>query len=367
MLKFYLSDSSDEHRLRSLMRQTPMKGAYEVVFECEPNYFSALQVQGDSADTIAMKDTLTGELAGMGTRAVRRCYVNGRPQLVGYLSGLRCKPNYRSGFGLIRGYRLLKQVHDGQDVKLYLSTIIEDNLNVRSVLEAGRCRMPAYHDIGRFCTFTASLTQRIKCRSKKGVVIRHAEPEDIPELVRFLNREGSRRQFYPQYVEEDFHFEKGVLFGLNLRDIFLAAGTEGLLGIAAAWDQRGFRQIKIKSYRPVIGAFRPMINAGLSLYGYPTLPKPDTAMDSFSLGLICIKDDDRDIFASLLNAIAERYENSFSCMTAGLHQCDPLSDVLRRYKSIPYYSRVYVVCWGDGEADFSRLDTRVPYLELGAL
>jgi len=53
---------------------------------------------------------------------------------------------------------------------------------------------------------------------------------------------------------------------------------------------------------------------------------------------------------------------------AGLHERDPLLPVLRQYRHFPYASRLYVVCWEDGEEDFGNLDDwRVPYLELGAL
>ena len=46
---------------------------------------------------------------------------------------------------------------------------------------------------------------------------------------------------------------------------------------------------------------------------------------------------------------------------------DHLLDILKEYKGISYSSRVYIVCWEDGEKYHAQLDDRIPYLELGAL
>jgi hypothetical protein len=51
----------------------------------------------------------------------------------------------------------------------------------------------------------------------------------------------------------------------------------------------------------------------------------------------------------------------------GCHERDPLLPALRRYRHFSYFSRLYVVCWPDGENDFRKLNGRVPYVELGSL
>ena len=117
----------------------------------------------------------------------------------------------------------------------------------------------------------------------------------------------------------------------------------------------------------MIQRFRPLINVGLSLVGYPALPKQHTVLNYFNLGLVCIKDNDVEIFASLLYVIMAKYKDKYSFMMAGLHERDSLLSILQRFKGIPYSSRLYVVCWEDGEDEYDMLDDRIPYLELGAL
>ena len=72
-------------------------------------------------------------------------------------------------------------------------------------------------------------------------------------------------------------------------------------------------------------------------------------------------------FSLLINTIISERKNKYSFMMAGFHENDPLLDILRQYKGISYSSRVYIVCWEDGEKDRTQLDSRIPYLEIGSL
>ncbi len=51
----------------------------------------------------------------------------------------------------------------------------------------------------------------------------------------------------------------------------------------------------------------------------------------------------------------------------GLHEQDPLADILNRQRGTDYTTNLYHVCWKDGEDARSTLDARPPYLELGSL
>jgi hypothetical protein len=344
-----------------------MRGSVEIAFTKEPDFFRAEQVHGRFTETYIIHHTQDGILAGMGTRAIKPAYLNGKKDNVGYLCNLRILPEYQKGLVLARGYTFLKQRHSDNRARLYLTTIIEDNIHARSTLESGRSSLPGYYDIGRFCTFALSLKQsRIKSKNTS-LNIRRSTHKDIQQIIDFLRVEGPRKQFFPEYSQGDFETKDGILLGLGLDDIYLAFIGDQLVGVTAAWDQTEYRQSVIVGYNRMIQSFRPFINLGLGLLGYPLFPKPQTALSYFSLGLVCIKGNDADIFASLINTITSERENKYSFMMAGFHEKDPLLDILQKHKGISYSSRVYIVCWENGEKDRNQLDSRIPYLELGAL
>lgn len=365
--KYDIAEKSDDADLRQLMIKCPMKGNVEVAFLREPNFFRAEQVHGRFTETYTMRKTRNDLLVGMGTRAIKSVYMNGQTDNIGYLCNLRILPEYQKRMGLARGFTILRQRHSDNRAKLYLTTIIEDNAPARNTLESGRSSLPKYHDIGRFRTFAFSLKQSWKCHPDISFNIRCSTPEDIQQIIEFLNAEGPGKQFFPEYRQEDFETKYGILSGLKLDDIYLAFAGNELIGVTAAWDQTAFRQSMIVGYSRMIRSFRPLINIGLRLFGYPTFPKPQTVLNYFSLGLVCIKDNDADVFLSLINSIISERRNKYSFMMAGFHERDPLLEILQDHKGISYSSRVYVVCWEDGEEYRTQLDNRIPYLELGAL
>ena len=364
--KYNIAVKSDDAELRQLMHKCPMSGAIEVVFLREPNFFKAEQIYGRFVETYTMRNTRSGSLVGMGTRSIKPAYINGLVDNIGYLCNLRIIPEYQKGLGLARGYAFLKQRHHKNPAKLYLTTIIEDNHPARYLLESERGSLPKYHDIGRYCTLAINPKQK-KDYPMSSINIRNSTPEDIQQVIEFLNTEGPKKQFFPEYRLEDLRSKDTILYSLKLDDIYLAFAGNELVGVTVAWDQTEFRQSMIVGYRRLIRFFRPLINVGLSPLGYPTLPKPQTTLSYFSLGLVCIKDNNADVFSSLVNAIVSDRKNKYLLMMGGFHEKDPLLGVLQKYKNITYSSRVYVVCWEDETKELGRLDSRIPYLELGAL
>jgi hypothetical protein len=147
----------------------------------------------------------------------------------------------------------------------------------------------------------------------------------------------------------------------------MAFSGGGLVGTVAAWDQRGYRQSVVTGYSPAAGVLRPAYNVAARLWRYPALPPPGSQLDYCYLSLVCIKDNSTQTFAAMLNELMQRHRLRQSFVVAGFHERDPLLSVLRRYPRFSYPSRLYVVSWQDGEAEFQRLDRRIPYLEVGAL
>jgi hypothetical protein len=363
-----LATPSDDMELRKVLHETPMAGAVQIAYLREPSFFEALQVEGRYNEVLIGRDNETERIVGLGTRSIKTAFINGCRSPLGYLSSLRLAEEYRGGTNLARGYRILRQWHQDGRTKLYVTTIMEDNTVGRQILTSGRAGLPAYHDYGRFCCMAISLQQKPRLASSKTLEIRTATPEDMPPIIEFWQQEGARKQFFPEYSTADLLSSKGLLHGLELEDIFLAFSGEELVGTVAAWDQKSFRQSVVTGYNRRLTFLRLPYNATARLVGYPILPRPGSSLDYFNLSLICIREDDPHVFGSLLAQMIKQYRSRYSLLMAGLHERDPLLPVLRQYRHFPYASRLYVVCWEDGEEDFGDLDDwRVPYLELGAL
>jgi hypothetical protein len=350
--------------LRRIMAETPMPGKVAVSFRREPSYFAAAVVDGPFHQVVACRDCAADRLVGFGARSIRELYVNGQVEPIGYLSTLRLLAEHRNLGLLARGFAYFRKLHADGRTRLYLATIAEDNHTAVSVLTQGRVGMPAHHFAGKFHTVALPLGRRSTRASR---AIRPARSEDLPEVLRFLNSVGPGRQFFPRYEAADFFRPQGVFRDLQPADLLLAYRGERLVGTLAGWDQCAFRQTVVQDYETPLRWLRPFYNRWARFRGLPGLPAPGQAFPYLTAALPLVENDDPTVFAALLEALLARSRPDRGYLLLGLHEADPLLAVVRAYRATWYTTRLYLVCWQDGEGLRAELDERPPYLELGSL
>jgi hypothetical protein len=290
---------------------------------------------------------------------------------VGYLSSLRVLPAYRN-LGLIaRGYAYFRQLHADGRTPLYLTTIAEGNDLALSVLTSGRAGLPPYHDAGRYFTLLLPATggrQNGRNGNLIGATVRPASSADMPNVLAFLQANGRRRQFFPKYASDDFLHPQGTFRDLRADDLLLAIRDGRIVGTLGVWDQRGFRQSVVERYSPRWQWMRPFYNSWARLRSRPPLPPVGRPLDYVIGAVPVIADDNAAVFNVLIDAGRSRAENmAAGHLLIGLHEGDPLLPTLRSQAIASYATRLYCVCWEDGETLRQALDGRVPYLELGTL
>jgi hypothetical protein len=298
---------------------------------------------------------------------VRPAYLNGAVAELGYIGGLRLDPRFRGGTLLARAYRTLRRWHEDGRTTLYVTTIIEDNHAVRRLLSSQRAGLPCYQDWGRYHTLV--IGSACKRRPDSGDVrVQRGEPSRVAEIAECLTRNGKRRQFFPRYTAKDLFAPDGHLRDFNARDFHLASRGDRLVGVAATWDQTGFKQTVLAGYGRMLKTVRPLYNCVARLAGCPQLPPPGSELKHLFVAFTAIDDDDLDVFGALLGSIQRHAAaEGYDYLMVGLHERDPLLAAARQFPHRDYVSRLYVVYWEDGTEACRSLDSRVPYLELALL
>jgi hypothetical protein len=363
---FALATPEDDAQLRQRMAEDWMEGNISVSFRREPNYFAGCQVQGESFQVIKCTDRETGRIVGLGSRLTQTAFINGKPQHLGYLADLRAHPDYRRGTLLARGYRFLRQLHEANPIPLYYSMIVEGNAAALKNLLGARAGLPEYRDMGLILTPAIHLDLPKPEIKVAGVKFERGKREQLPEILRFVQKWQSQKQFAPRYLLEDFYTPR--LQGLRAEDFYLAIRGNQLVGTVAAWNQREFRQTHIEGYSPQLAVLRPFYNLLAKLTPLKPLPNPGEAVPYFYLAFVAVEDNNSEIFRGLLRALyRHRFADASHYFIAGLHANDPLAAILKEYRRIEAAGRLFAIYYLDGESLFNQLDGRVPYIEIAAV
>jgi hypothetical protein len=366
-LRFDLAQPSDDAELRRLLRETPMEGRIRIALTREPDCFLAATIEGGIHQVIVARDRASDRLLGMGSRSVSDAWINGVRARLGYLSQLRVHPTARGRPTTIKtGYAKLKELHRDGATPFYVTTIIEDNLPARRLLEAGIQGLPIYRPLSSLVTLVLPVTG--KRRAASGPSASRCGPGDLEEIVECLQRYGARYQFAPHWTRDGLVSPERTR-GLRTEDFYGARSAGRLVGCLARWDQRAFKQSVVVGYDRTLGLLRPWINLAGPLLRTPRLPPPGEKIRSAFVSHLAVDEDDPEVLLTLLTkAYNDAARDGLDYLMLGLTERHPLLPVVRkRFRFREYVSIIYVVHWEDGSSAVDALDDRVPHLEVAVL
>lgn len=367
--QFELATIEDDAELRAIIAATPMDGSVSISFRRDPSFFAAAKVEGDFHQVLVCRDIRAKRIAGFGCRSVRTMFVNGKPTQVGYLSGLRALPEYRSRGLVARAYAELRKLHDDGRTPFYLTTIAEGNEQALKILTSSRAGLPTYRFAGNYHTVVIPVPRRAKRpMARASLNVREATLFDRDKVLQFWAEVGQKRQFFPCYRANDLFGDSGLLRDFAPSDLLLAFRDNEIVGTLGGWKQQSFKQAVVQRYPSHLRWTRPIYNSWAALRGQPSLPRPGGLLRFLTASVPVAVDADPQIVGALLHRLlAQAVDCPVDFLTVGFHERDPLLPVADRLKVGCYVTRIYLVSWDDNEALSNQLDDRPLYLELGCL
>ncbi len=365
-LRLFRATPDDQERLLKLYSEKSRDGHVRINLDMSPDVFAALSVEGFKNEVFAVEDVSTGELAGAGVRNLRHCYVNGTMETVGYLSGLRVAAKYRKSRAMFLIFKQLRDLYLQGECFGYLTSVFNSNTVAKNVLTSGKAGMPRFREVGQLTTFVFK-PQYLSGPRSKDCETRTATEADIPELVKFLQTEGARYQFFPYLDEEDFRQQRGFLKELDINQVWIARKQGSIAGCMAFIDQSAFRRWKVDGYSPVFKKMRGALNLGNALLGLPSFPKEQQNFNYHLLSLVCIRDFDAEIFKTLFNkAVNPLMQKEKPLVLLSLFNGSPFTAELPLLK-FSFKSTIFIGYWGETLTQIESLDNRFPHLEAASL
>jgi hypothetical protein len=350
---------ADEPDLRRLLRETPIAGALSLSLEREPDLLHAAAIEGDRHRFVAGR-TGEGRIVGMAARSVREVWVNGAPARLGYLGQLRAAGEGRGRIRAMReGFALLAADRRPDELPFDLTSVVLDNAPARRLLEAGVAGFPTYRPLGELVTL-ALVPRDGRTIRRAGVTLQRGSPDRLGEIAQLLGEEGSRRQFAERVTAGRLACPSRSR-GLSPADFHLAIRDGRLVGCAALWDQRSFKQTVVRGYSRPLALVRPMLALAGPALGLPRLPPIGAPLAAAFLAFVAVPGDDPEVLDVLLaSALADARARGLDQLLLARAAADPLLAVARRRAHRPYRSMLYAVHApsGAGAEAAARLDGR---------
>lgn len=366
-IRFMLAGPQHDAQLRRLLRDTPMPGQISLSLQREPSYFAAARIEGDEHQTIvAARDN---RVICAGAVSYRQRFINGNPLRVGYLSGLRLDASARGQASLIRrGFEMFRKLHERGGPPVYLTSIVEDNLPARRLLERGLSGMPTYRFLGRFVTLvirrqhnsdlfkpTALVRRRLR---EMHLRLQYGTQESLNQIAGLLS-ENRAYQFAPAWSAEDLR-SPGV--GPDTQNFRLILNPEGqAIACAALWDQRAMKQAVVHGYSPRLARFLPLINLASAFLGRPRLPAVNAAIAQAFISHLAVPLNQPQLAEILIRLFhGPAHSRAIDYFALGFDERDPrLMHLRKTFAAREYTSRLYAVHWEDGAALAQSLDDRL--------
>ncbi len=153
-----LATPEDDASLRRLTRETSMPGRVRLAI-----------VHGYDPDAQTVVAERNGRLIGCGKREVRERFINGGLAAVAYLSAMRLTE--RMTRAIVHGYGLLRELHEQDGSPVTYTSIMRENQEADSLLNANRKGLPDYTFIGNYFTSIFPI-RRLRRRSFRVTCVR---------------------------------------------------------------------------------------------------------------------------------------------------------------------------------------------------
>jgi hypothetical protein len=329
VIAFGLATRDDDAGIRRLLAANPMPGRIRVRFEREPDYFA-----GCAPDTQVLVARDGASVVGVACRVVRKLYVDGRPEDIGYLGQLRVDRGYRGQLLTARGYRVMRELHASAPPGGYYTTIVEGNAEAEGVLvRRRRGVMPRYRFLEKLYTLA------MPARKWSGA---HQSGETTARLFGGL-KPAAPLNLFPAYEPQG--------------EVVTVPG-----GSAALHDQRAFKQTVIDGYDPALSLVRPLYN----LVARIRLPRPNSVVNhGYATHFLA---ESATAAKSLIAAVLARAAaRNLDHVLFGFTESDPILPVARSFRPVEYLSSIYTVAFDDGDDFHERLLARPRALDISAL
>ena len=333
--EFFIRDATeqDDSRLLELISETMPSNGMILSYERKPSYFAATRTQ--YTNPIIKLVCLVSDpdyIVAMINIGTKKCFINQQRTEMSYVADLRLDANYR---GKRTVHFIMEYVYNTHPRDLfYQSVVLEGNLIARHLLHKPRENFPQPFPYDDVTTYMISKIKKPK--SNRKISIKILEPSLITDVNKFIESMSQHYNFLPDY---DFNeLKQGnhpYWLGMKMEDFKLIYSDQNqLVGLFGLWNQKQFKQTKVKKYSKGLKLVKPFYNFVAKRTGQILLPPEEGHFNYLMIHSALCDPQHKDAFEQILYQAhlatkAKKYE-SF-CITLAAN--DPRIQQMSKVKS----------------------------------
>ena len=321
----------------------------------DPDFFALLRLRGVSKVFVAVRGR---EVVGCISAAFRTAYLSGIPELVAYIGDMKIHPRFSGSRISIRLLIALRADLHQSGVDVCFCVAADGNQRVLPMFE-GRLGLPRWHSVGRFLV-DGLLPNPYHSRSKH-YVLEAAQRTDVSAISLMLDRFHKSRQFAPQLQEDEI---AAALFPnpeVPFSKTFVARFEQRIVATITLCDIGPLkRNVFLNAPGALKAALALLRLAAMPFRGF-RIPRRGEALRLLNVRhLACEQGHEASLPLLVSLARAEAFRDRFTFLMLGLHERDPLRNLVRRIPRLTFSSLAFSTSLG-GPARLEELCRGIPF------
>ena len=251
------------------------------------------------------------------------------------------------------------------------AVILADNAHfLKSISSSPKPGLPRFYPCGMIETSMLFGSRRAR-KPSTNLEVRPANLTDLDAMQAFLDREGPKKQFFPDYKLHGVAGSSDFFRGLKIDDYWLVWDGSRLVGMAGLWDQKSFKQTRVVQYSPALNGLRHLYNLHSFLRGGPHLPAAGGQLRYLSLHTILVENNQPELFKILLDHLYAEFGTRYDALVCGFFEEDPLVKTLSGLRRETLRSQHFLFSYAGSQGHIDpRLELeqgRIPFADIARL
>jgi hypothetical protein len=344
MITYRQANSDDNSGLLKLAAETGMAGDIGLRIDRNPDFFSLLEMRGDSKVFVAEDRNI---IVGAICVSRQHVYIDGKIYPLQYIGDFRVSAQYRNrgiGLGLCNA---MADYVISENSDLAFLNVSKGNKKPVSFFK-GRPGVPDFDNIGIFKIYQI-IGKKINTKYSPYKI---EETMLTDEVLDFFNCTYSKYQLGAVLTKEKFEGTR----------IFMVKNREAIIATMALIDTMPFKQNVITMLSWKLNLVLKLINVYGSLAGFSRMPGLNEPVKMLYIKYLAADISLKQVIRSLINhARRIAYENDYAFVSLGLHEKDSLNECLNGLPKLTFKSVGMLLSIKDNRHLITKIKEGIPF------